>query len=338
MSIKVSVIIPCYCVEKYIDRCINSLINQTIGLENMELIFINDASPDSTLDILLTYEKQYPDSILVINSEVNLKQGGARNLGLQHATGEYIGFVDGDDWIELTMYEKLYSKTEQYDCDMVSCRLMRSYDDQPDKGSCGEIDSYITLTSEDIQDNVLLPDFGGFIVTKIYRRSILIDNNIWFPEHLYYEDNYWYALLRYYLTSGYMVEECLYHYYCNTDSTTARHNSLHHLDRLKIELLKIEELKRRNLFETYHDQIEFQFMELYYINTLYILFTKFDSVPIGVFIEMKETVHSLFPNYASNQYLKNSSYKAYPALLQLLELEIDEVELNRIAEIFRAKK
>jgi len=338
MSAKISVIIPCYCVENYIERCMNSLANQTIVLENLELIFINDASPDSTLDLLLTYEKQYPDSILVINSEVNLKQGGARNLGMQYASGEYIGFVDGDDWIELSMYEKLYTKAKQYNCDIVSCRLMRSYDDAPDKGDCGETDSYITLTSKDVLDHVVFPGFGGYIVTKIFRRSLIIENNIWFPEKLSYEDNYWYSLIRYYITSGYMVEECLYHYYCNTDSTTARRNSLHHLDRLTIELMKIDELKRRNLFEPYHEQIEFDFMELYYINTLYILFTKFDSVPYDVFIEMKKTVHTLFPNYASNQLLKNSTYKAYPALLQLLELDVNETDLEKIANIFRAQK
>jgi glycosyltransferase involved in cell wall biosynthesis len=338
MSIKVSVIIPCYCVEPYIDRCVQSLIHQTIGLENLELIFINDASPDSTLDILLSYEKKYSESILVINSEVNLKQGGARNLGIQYASGDYIGFVDGDDWVELTMFEKLYKKAEEYNCDLAACRITRSYDDQPDKGFAGDIDSYIALSPKDNAENKLLPGFGGAIVTKIYRRSIILDNQVWFPENLAYEDNYWFPILHHYLTSGYMLEECLYHYYCNMNSTTTRRNSLHHLDRLTIETLKIEEYKKRGLFEQHYAEIEYQFIELYYINTLYILFTKFDSVPYDVFLTMKATVPSLFPNYASNPYLSNSSVKAYPILLQLIELDTTKDDLERIANIFRARQ
>ena len=110
MAKKISIIIPCYMVEQYIDRCVNSLLNQSIGLENLELIFINDASPDLTLSKLLDYEQLYPESILIIDSKENMKQGGARNLGLMYASADYIGFVDSDDWVEPTMFEKLYAK------------------------------------------------------------------------------------------------------------------------------------------------------------------------------------------------------------------------------------
>jgi glycosyltransferase involved in cell wall biosynthesis len=89
MNKKISIIIPCYNVEKYIERCIDSLINQTMNLDQMEFIFVNDASTDRTLDILLKYEKKYSDSIMVINSEENLRQGGARNIGLSYTNGDY---------------------------------------------------------------------------------------------------------------------------------------------------------------------------------------------------------------------------------------------------------
>ena len=78
---KVSVIIPCYNVESYIDRCFNSLVNQTIGMEHLELIFINDESTDCTMEKLLQYEQQYPENIILINFETNQRQGTARNTG-----------------------------------------------------------------------------------------------------------------------------------------------------------------------------------------------------------------------------------------------------------------
>lgn len=104
---KISVIIPCYNVEKEIDRCIQSLVDQTILLSQMELIFVDDASEDATMEKLSKWEEQYPESILVIHCEENGKQGTARNIGMQYATGEYIGFVDSDDYVEPEMYQKM---------------------------------------------------------------------------------------------------------------------------------------------------------------------------------------------------------------------------------------
>ena len=116
MSVKVSVIIPVYNVEKYLQDCIDSLINQT--LQEIEFIFVNDASPDNCLAILLNNEKKYPDKIRVIDSKVNLKQGGARNLGIKAAKGEYIGFVDSDDIVACDMFELLYESVKKDNSDV----------------------------------------------------------------------------------------------------------------------------------------------------------------------------------------------------------------------------
>ena len=91
---KVSVVIPCYNAENYIDRCISSLVCQTIGLEAMELIFVNDASGDRTIEHLRAWEEKYPDSIVVIDCEENHRTGGARNIGMRRASAKYIGFMN----------------------------------------------------------------------------------------------------------------------------------------------------------------------------------------------------------------------------------------------------
>jgi glycosyltransferase involved in cell wall biosynthesis len=97
MSDKVSVIIPCYNVEKYIERCLESLERQTIGIGHMEIICVDDASSDGTEDILRSWEKKYPGSIKVVLSERNNRQGAARNIGMQYASGDWVSFVDSDD-------------------------------------------------------------------------------------------------------------------------------------------------------------------------------------------------------------------------------------------------
>ena len=134
MKPKISIILPCYNVEKYIKRCAKSLIEQSIGIENLELIFVNDASADLTLSMLAEIEQEYPNASLVINMPENRKQGAARNIGLQYANADYIGFVDYYDWIEPNMYEKLYLKMNEYNCDLASCY---PFEDYPDGRSIG---------------------------------------------------------------------------------------------------------------------------------------------------------------------------------------------------------
>lgn len=108
MDIKVSVIIPCYNVERFLQDCIDSLLAQT--LNDIEFIFINDASPDNSLDILLKNQYKYPGKIKVVDLKHNICQGGARNKGIEIARGEYIGFVDSDDMVLPEMYEMLYNE------------------------------------------------------------------------------------------------------------------------------------------------------------------------------------------------------------------------------------
>ena len=115
---KVSVIVPCFNVEKYITECLESLINQK--LKDIEILCINDHSTDETLSILKKYELQYSDKIKVLNLENKRGCSAARNSGLKEAQGEYIGFVDADDLISLNMYLDFYYLVKAYKIEIVS--------------------------------------------------------------------------------------------------------------------------------------------------------------------------------------------------------------------------
>ena len=119
-SISVSVIVPIYNKEKYLHDCLNSIIGQT--LDSIEIILVDDGSTDKSKDICQEYLNK--DSRISYYYQENEGLASARQTGIELAKGEYIGFIDGDDWIDLEMYEKMYSKAKEYDADVVFCNRM----------------------------------------------------------------------------------------------------------------------------------------------------------------------------------------------------------------------
>ena len=258
MNPLVSIIVPCYNAASYIDRCVDSLVNQTIGLENLEIILVNDASTDSTYEKLLEWERQYPDSILVIHSSENLRQGGARNLGVSYARGAYIAFVDADDWIDLNMYKAMTEKAISYDCDLVSCNF-----DRPTSG--GDImpgsnfsEAFIHIESEEDRKAYLLSHRSATMAPlSIYKRNWYLENEICFPEGLLYEDHimfFVYACAR----RIYVLNESFYHYYKNEASVTS--TCKNPLDRIPVHEYLYSRLAKPE-FSGIKDLVDYNFYE-----------------------------------------------------------------------------
>ena len=340
---KLSVIVPCYNAENIIDRCLNSLVNQTLGLDKMEIILVNDASTDGTLDVLKSWEQKYPDSILLIDSQVNLKTGGARNLGIQYASGDYIGFVDNDDWVDATMYEKAYLAAQKHDCDVVGVLYAREREDgyrYPFAMPEGQKNIPVDMTKPIPEGVSVLP---GEIWSKIYRRSMVVDNDLYFPEGLSYPENYWSPLLQYYIKSYYVVDEILYHYiqYENSIILTGKRNDI--LDRLESEKKLLQEIKQRGLADINDPKISKDFILRYYVNTLYLLYQSVANnqftMPYEICNEMKEEVLSLYPKYYDNieiQQLCNNNGPAY--LLRTLEYQMSNELWDRVGEEYLNRK
>lgn len=181
MSAKVSVIIPVYNAENYIPYCIESLLNQT--LQQCEFIFINDGSKDSSQQIIEHYQK-LDNRVKLINQE-NQGVSIARNTGLKVANGEYIGFVDADDYVEKDMYEMLYTSANQGDCDVIISNF------RGDIGGHEVIIKYpfpteIVLEKDYIEKEILpyflMRDNLNTAVNKIYKNTLIKEKNIQFPE------------------------------------------------------------------------------------------------------------------------------------------------------------
>lgn len=179
---KVSVIIPVYNAEGKLKRCMESLLGQT--LREMEFIFVNDASTDGSLQILLDAEAG-DDRIKVIDCAENSGAGGARNVGLDYAEGEYIGFVDSDDFIKNDMYEELYGKAKEGDYDIVDCPLYNMKTDSIRPAAIQDVFCDCKLTTEQ-REILLLSD--GYIVTKIFKASLILEYQIRFRPKVKVED------------------------------------------------------------------------------------------------------------------------------------------------------
>lgn len=186
-KVAVSVIVPVYNVEQYLDKCLISLINQT--LDNIEIICVNDGSTDSSLKILEKYANL--DKRVVIINKQNSGVGLAREDGLRLAQGEYIGFVDADDWVSRKYYEKLYQKAVSSDADIAATSSVEMYFENED--SClkqvGIKNNNAVLSTVDEKAPLFVNT--GVIWNKIYKKSFLKENNIkQSGMNISFEDNY----------------------------------------------------------------------------------------------------------------------------------------------------
>lgn len=184
---KISVIVPIYNVEKYLRRCIDSIINQTY--KNLEIILVNDGSPDNCGVICDEYSNK-DERIKVIHK----KNGGlsdARNAGLEIATGSYIGYVDSDDWIEPNMYEDLINVISYEDSDIASCMVNKIWDEKDVINVKYEDElNIITLNTEDALAELIKEKLLTQTVwNKLYRREIISD--IIFEYGKFHEDEFW---------------------------------------------------------------------------------------------------------------------------------------------------
>lgn len=181
---KVSVIVPVYNTSKYLRKCLESLVNQT--LKDIEIIVINDCSTDSSKQILDEYKKY--QNIKIINNDINKGIGYTRNVGLKSANGKYVLFIDSDDYVDITMCEKMYQKAQTDNLDMVICRFHKLLEKEDE--SLEELEPrfnipYFENTSLKNNPNLLL-EINSAPWNKIYKRSLF--QEVKFPENLKYED------------------------------------------------------------------------------------------------------------------------------------------------------
>ena len=212
---KLSLIVPVYNAAEYLDKCLTQLMKQQV--DGYEVILINDGSKDDSLEILKKWKNDHPEKIVILDVE-NGGQGRARNLALDIARGEYIGFADSDDWVDDAMFEKLLSAAGEADADIAVCDSW-----------CVE-DTGMRYEHARPQGTAL--SAAGSIWNKIVRRSLIGD--IRFPEGVWYEDFSFSAKLLMSTEKIVFLEEALYYYRSGHPSTMRNQNSAKNLDMITV--------------------------------------------------------------------------------------------------------
>lgn len=316
---KLSVIVPVYnmAAEGKLQFCLDSLVNQTIS--DYEIIAVDDASTDNSLEILQEYARKYPEKVRVLAHEVNRRQGGAKNTGLKAATGHWVGFIDSDDWVTPDYYEKLLKRAEETGADMVGCDYNLVHSHTFEVGRVVQNNSAEQTGVLDRERHGKLIMRSGSMVIKIYKRQIIEENHLDFPEGIFYEDNCAGPVWSLYFNHFERVEEPLYYYYQHQTSTVHHVSEEKCRDRMKAAQLMLQQCRERGFLEEYYPQIQYRFTELYYAVTLFSYMLGCPHRRLSFVKELGRGIRKAFPDFQENAY-----YRQYtdPEEKQMIALQM----------------
>lgn len=312
-----SIIVPVFnmAAEGKLEYCLDSLVNQTIT--DYEIIAVDDCSTDNSLEILRSYEETYSSKFKVIASPVNRKQGGAKNLGLEQAKGDWIGFIDSDDWVTPDFYEKLLSSAKETGADIAGCDYHLTYEHSMKIGQVvhnNKPEQAGSLNKEKYRSLIL---DSGSLVVKIYKRHIIFDYPNRFPEHIFYEDNA--------ISNSWMLrakrfaylQEPLYYYYQHDTSTVHTITKERCEDRMEAARVMVREAREFNFLEEYYPEIESSFTTLFYVNTLFSYMAGVKKKEFGFIRELGKEMKETFPGFMENPYYQERVHEEERRLIRM---------------------
>ena len=316
---KVSVIVPIYNVEKYLEKCINSLLSQT--LEDIQIILVNDGSKDNSGNIAREYEKNNKNRIIYVEKE-NGGLSDARNYGLKYATGDFIAFLDSDDYIEKNAYEEMYNKAIEENADYVECDFLWEF---PNKIRVDK--QYPYKNKKEMLSFVRVVAWN-----KLIKRQLIIDNNLEFPKGLRYEDvEFTYKLIPFVNRFAY-VDKPFIHYVQREDSIANVQNE-RTAEIFTVLDNVIEFYKKNNIYEEYRNELEYNYARYLLCSSLKRMCKiKDKSIREKLLTESWERLNLNFPNWKENVILKTvnigknkymrtvnkSTYKIYSKILEII--------------------
>lgn len=338
---KVSVIIPCYNVEKYVEECLDSVINQTICIDNMEIIMVDDCSEDGTMEILQRYEQQYPDQILLVKSEKNARQGAARNIGLQYVSGDYISFVDADDYISRDMYEILVNVIRKTGSDIVEFRKFSV--ELPEKGNQDNYSYEVfDIVGERARKQLLLSNdvMGESCTRKLYRHTFLQKASVRFAEGMGYEEPLFTYPLKFGVNRIARVEGEFYFYRTNEEGTTLNYmsNPSTILDHLNVQWQLLDYIRKFPDLDIYREETEMHFIHAFFVEPFYFLSLRGMIMSVDLYRYMCRIVKMVLPDYKDNIYVQYHFFEEEAHIIDLIaksDTMDDEEAATRLEQVCR---
>jgi glycosyltransferase involved in cell wall biosynthesis len=279
--IKVSVIVPVYNVEKYLKKCLDSLVNQT--LEEIEIVVVNDGSTDESQKIISRFQMEFPLKIKSFLKE-NGGLSDARNYGLNNCSGAYIGFVDSDDWVSKSMFEEMYTLAEKNNAEMAICNLQK-VDEQ---GNVSQKLTQIPNMPEviDLKNNFsVFSDLSYFACNKLFKKELFLD--LRFQKGMHFEDIELIPKLLLRCKTIVQTQNYYYQYLERADSISKTHTEKG-LDILKA-VENVEKSFKNSDYKIYLKELKgFQILEGVYTFLAYLAFVKDERVYRRMSSELKD--------------------------------------------------
>lgn len=305
--VKVSVILPVYGVAQYIEKCVQSLLSQT--LDDMEFIFVDDHGPDNSIELARRAIEGHPrqGQFVFLRPEHNLGAGMARNFAIPQTRGEYVAFVDSDDWVEPRMFEELYAAAMKHGCtDLCCCQMQKAYMD----GSKGGV-----MENPHVGDGPITPEKRAYILTHyvslfssfIYRREFLLRNDIRFAEDRSADDSYFISCAWMTAASIAYVDKPFYQYLIRPGSVTTTKDSTKYQKRMAVFDKLMQYAKDRQVYDEFKPEIDFMYLKKGYLSSVTNYIVNSTDPNPAVYETIHDRLVELIPDYRSNKYYKKNS-------------------------------
>ncbi|HOU96393.1 MAG TPA: glycosyltransferase family 2 protein [Bacteroidales bacterium] len=310
-NIKLSFIIPTYNAEQHISECIHSLYCQDIPIEDYEVIVVNDCSTDNSKSILIALQNEFP-TIKIIDHQTNKKQGGARNTGVKNAMGEYIWFIDSDDYIKPNVLRELLNIVDDYNLDILHFDFTRVFID-------GSTEEYPLNSASQVMDgNTFFFDKNEVwwkrnveVWRRIHKKSFLIENELSFEENVPVYEDVSYSMLAFNKAKRVMhISKSPYYYRFNTDSYLNSNPTANKIsDLIKSSLSCLAFCNKLKLpREFILALIEFTQFQIYYAINLSQLLTKSEQIVVSNYLnELYQLNQEELFEFKQNDLLNNTN-------------------------------
>ena len=316
----VSVIVPFYNVESYIGRCLETLVKQT--LDDIEIILVNDGSKDRSKIVVDKYIKEYPEKIVYLEKE-NGGLSDARNFAIPYAKGEYIAFLDSDDYVNVEMYKDMYELAKRENSDMVECDFYWEY---PDKKK--EDIGVIYNGKKEMIEKVRVVAWN-----KLIKKEILEKSKVIFPKGYRYEDvEFTYKLVPYLDKVSFLKKPCVH--YIQREGSISNNQNERNKEIFDVLEHVIEFYKENDLYEEYKDELEYIYIRYAFCSSLLrIVKIEDQNIQQNLLDLTWEKVNTTFPEWNKNPILKSKkdlkniylktinkfTYEMYTTMLSLFQ-------------------
>lgn len=304
--LKVSVILPVYGVAAYIEKCVQSLLNQT--LQEMEFLFVDDYGPDNSIELLKQMIAGHPreKQFRILTPEHNMGAGMARNFAIPEAKGEYIAFVDSDDWIEPEMFETLYTAAKAQNADLCYSQEYKDYEDH--SAETAILRNPIVEPGEFSYEKkaFFLTHYVSYFTSFIFKRSFIEHRDIRFPEDRSADDSFFLACALMTAESIARVDTPFYHYLIRPGSVCTTKDSVKYKKRLIVFSKLMAYAKEQCVYNLLKQELDFLYIKKGYISSLVNYVVNALEPRKEVFAEIYQALLTEVPDYKKNIYLHKS--------------------------------